>query len=402
MKIRSFALSLIVTAFIGTVCAYAATPPGFNKDTRQYTVVEGDTLWDLSGVFYQNPWFWPRIWYANPPIKNPHLIYPGQVISLPEVLAGTAPVPVVQTTAPQPISMAAESATETVQPSVAVAAVTTVAPLTTVVVEEDMPYQPPLSEEEIPFRTEQEKDVESRLDIGALKTRKKPLPTQIIQQIGNEEFLVKKDELEGDAHFLRADRLGTLFAEGDYFWINLGDGEARMGEKYIVARRQREISSTRTDLSLGYLMHPTGIVKVVQVIKDASRVIVTKSFDAIEISNVLFEPADLSLEIAAAPASTEIHGEVVAMPDDSVLAAAWQRVFMDVGDKQGVKRGDILTLYRERGEVDDKQHGREVKLPNQIIGSLVVVSTGENGSTGLILESDDDVTIGDRVATPGL
>jgi len=47
-----------------------------------YVVKKGDTLWDISAKFLQQPWLWPKLWRINPDIENPHLIYPGEELNL--------------------------------------------------------------------------------------------------------------------------------------------------------------------------------------------------------------------------------------------------------------------------------------------------------------------------------
>lgn len=70
-----------------TLCAYSlislADQLKINDDApKTYVVVKGDTLWDISAIFLEQPWLWPKLWRLNPEINNPHLIYPGDVINL--------------------------------------------------------------------------------------------------------------------------------------------------------------------------------------------------------------------------------------------------------------------------------------------------------------------------------
>ncbi len=73
----------IILAIIALACAVQASEIELREDhPREYVVQPGDTLWDIASRFLTRPWQWPAIWQANPQIENPHLIFPGDVISL--------------------------------------------------------------------------------------------------------------------------------------------------------------------------------------------------------------------------------------------------------------------------------------------------------------------------------
>ncbi len=74
-------ICLILTACV-TGAVYSQDVSVRSDHPDEYTVQQGDTLWDISGRFLDYPWQWPAIWHANQQIENPHLIYPGDVISL--------------------------------------------------------------------------------------------------------------------------------------------------------------------------------------------------------------------------------------------------------------------------------------------------------------------------------
>ncbi len=90
MRAPLLAAGLVAVAGIALAQEYRAGHP----DT--YVVQKGDTLWDIAARFLKKPWLWPEIWQANPQVKNPHLIYPGDVLSLAYIHRGPmagAPIP---------------------------------------------------------------------------------------------------------------------------------------------------------------------------------------------------------------------------------------------------------------------------------------------------------------------
>src|SRR6476661_3316815 len=82
LKRLSQGLRTVAAVALLTVTCYAAAVEVRSDHPDTYTVKRGDTLWDISARFLKRPWLWPEIWQANPQIRNPHLIYPGDVISL--------------------------------------------------------------------------------------------------------------------------------------------------------------------------------------------------------------------------------------------------------------------------------------------------------------------------------
>jgi len=84
---RDLIMKLRKLGLLAAGCIFATFAAADNLEVREdapdtYTVKKGDTLWDISGHFLKKPWYWPKIWNVNPQIKDPHWIYPGDVLKL--------------------------------------------------------------------------------------------------------------------------------------------------------------------------------------------------------------------------------------------------------------------------------------------------------------------------------
>ena len=77
-KVTLIGISTILACVMSSV-SYAADILKTGYPER-YTVVDGDTLWGISGKFLNEPWRWPELWKGNMDIENPDLIYPGDVL----------------------------------------------------------------------------------------------------------------------------------------------------------------------------------------------------------------------------------------------------------------------------------------------------------------------------------
>ena len=80
MPIKKLLGMVFAALFAGFL--YAADVVLNPEHPDRYVVVKGDTLWDISVMFLRDPWLWPEVWYVNPQVENPHLIYPGDILTL--------------------------------------------------------------------------------------------------------------------------------------------------------------------------------------------------------------------------------------------------------------------------------------------------------------------------------
>lgn len=79
MLTRIFSMILGLTLSVSLMADELTIKPDAPKS---YIVKKGDTLWEISGIFLNQPWLWPKLWRLNPEINNPHLIYPGDELRL--------------------------------------------------------------------------------------------------------------------------------------------------------------------------------------------------------------------------------------------------------------------------------------------------------------------------------
>src|SRR5512142_343025 len=81
---RKFTIVAMLATALAAAPLMAQQPTPLQNDAPdRYVVVKGDTLWGIATKFLKDPWRWPEIWRLNQrDLKNPHLIYPGDVIAL--------------------------------------------------------------------------------------------------------------------------------------------------------------------------------------------------------------------------------------------------------------------------------------------------------------------------------
>jgi LysM repeat protein len=72
----------IASVFMILSLIFIAVPTDLRAQPSTHKVERGDTLWSICEKYYGDPNLWPKLWEMNPFVTNPHLLKPGDVITL--------------------------------------------------------------------------------------------------------------------------------------------------------------------------------------------------------------------------------------------------------------------------------------------------------------------------------
>lgn len=352
-----------------------AVPP---PDT--YTVRPGDTLWDLSGRFLNNPWYWPKIWSYNPELSNPHWIYPGNVLKFyPSADEAPARVEAIAVGEPAPGGEGAAAAEA--------------------------------EEEEIAPVRELEDLSTANLKAPASIEEQEAVAVAGPHRIGyvapkgvwtRHDTFVTPQQLERSGQIEAAFEEKLMLAAPDKAYARFkAEVPVKVGETYVVFKTDREIRNGPNKELFGYQSSILGTARVVAVDEKAATLRITAAYDAIERGALLGPWTEKSFRPVPPRANGQnVEGRIMGAPI-SVQSqfAEHQIVFVDRGTADGVQAGNTFKVVRSGdlyGQAPDKPVWDE-SLPKEDVGELLVVEARENASTALVTRSIVEMLVGDRV-----
>lgn len=308
---------------------------------NEYVVQVGDTLWDISAAFLKDPWFWPEIWYVNPDIENPHLIYPGDVLGLVYINGQTRITNV-------------RASTYRMSPQARVT---------------------PLSQAitSIPFE-----DVAAFLSSGVvLEKRQADALPYLLETRGDHLMAAAGNEI-----YVRGITNDTPSAR--YNLVHIGDPLIDPDDNRLIGYHGIMIGEGS--------LRRTG---------DPATVALTRTTqEAIPGTRLLPAAVDVPLNFFPRTPSTTVDGRIISVVGGVSLIGQYQVVVMNRGSGNGLSVGDVLTVFQAGETVADRFGGGKVKLPDEEAGTIMVFKTYDRISYGLVMEATQAIHIHDAVRNP--
>ncbi|MEE8416227.1 MAG: LysM peptidoglycan-binding domain-containing protein [Desulfobacterales bacterium] len=191
-----------------------------------------------------------------------------------------------------------------------------------------------------------------------------------------------------------------IIVQGDRVFIwQAEDGSMSTGEKYTVFRTLQPSRDKKKGGNFGSQHYLTGIVEIIESNPSFALARVIQSFRAIEINDLVAPLKKRSSKIPLTDSMEGLYGNVIVSEEHKVDFGDHSIAFIDKGDKDGVRPGQLYHIFEQETGIDPKTN-LEVSLTPLDFGSMLVLFTEKAVATVLIIQSDKSVYSGAKFRSP--
>lgn len=342
------------------VAAFAQETPATAADSREHTVLAGETLWSIARGYYGSPFEWRRVYEANQTaIANPHWIEPGQILNIPgattQMVAGQTGSPISRTASREtsrPIRL------DTSAPSGRVPGRTLFYQATAADVGGSTSNQTVSTTEDV---AELLRAVPHDVFYSAgWVVDKESVPAEVIGDVV--EFA---DDQEG-----RVERVSVM--PFDRVRVAIEGELPQIGEQLLIVRSARRIKN------VGDVVLPTGILTVARHQEPGVVAVLANEYDRVRIGDYVMALPSFSLEpgVVAQPATSDMMGNITSFAIDKEVQSLGDIAFLSLGISEGLRIGDEYLVYA----ADD------MGWTGGVIGRVQIVGVRANQSTARIVD----------------
>lgn len=334
-------ISALILALTVALCSAAEQPLQIADNAPdRHIVVPGDTLWGIAGKFLKEPWRWPEIWRMNrEQIKNPHRIYPGDVI----------------------------------------------------VLDRDADGNPRLSKQSGKLQPQ----VYSEQITQAIPS----ISPNVINPFISAPLIVEADGLEKAARIVATQQDRVFLANGDLAYVSNADPAK---ERWQVYRKGRAMPDPETKEILGYEAYYLGTARQTEPGDPATFEILTVKEEIGRGDRLVPEVPPLLFNYVPHKPEQNIDGRIISVYGGVNEAGKFSIVSLNQGTRNGIEVGHVLALQRNRTIVQRDENGRKesVKVPEERYGLVFIFRTFERISYALVMQSEGSAVVNDHARTP--
>lgn len=352
MKIKRLSIAVCLLLMFSPWAALAERAP------FDYTVVKGDTLWDISERFISDPFYWPKIWRDNPHIVNPHLIYPGQKLRI------------------------HEKHIEILPPE-----------------QQAVPDMTPQAEQVVDAVPSAGEGTMSSEVYAA--TASSPPELNMQQTFGGSRSFIGYSELENLGTLVDSTDNKILISENDVVFLDM-DNLSRIapGDRYDLVTLGREVIHPISGKKIGYQTVKLGTVEITRLTETVAVGLVTDSLREIFRGAKLRKAVVTPESIAVTRAQDLLAGYVVAADEGKLALGQWDVIQIDIGADAGLQVGNELDIFRDRKASKFALDRASLQLPDIDLGDAVVLEVRPDYAEALITSVNNlPIYRGDKVET---